>query len=229
MSTPTFPPGRGTGTCSTYYYVLYYYISIGKRVELTIYDKHEICLSQDSVKAIREKYGITRRTVHAIRATGILIYQKLINRDMGSQHRFNTKGGDYNDPKYVTYNKAEAMCEVYRACEKAYYLWCPLTKSIVIDLISQKKTGLTSVSALEDTYRGAGIKVEWGLKFVNVVQFCKIIAHWIAPTELCVLGSLKLCNFYVHIFWYHISLFSFSEITFFYQKMPQKRPWSTER
>ena len=125
-----------------------------QRVELTIYDKREICRSQDSVKAIREKYGISQRTVYDIRATGILNYQKLINRDMGNQHRnrgFNTKGGDYNDPESVTYNKAEAMCEVHRACEKASSLWCPLTKSIVIDLIRQN-TKLTSVSALKDTY-----------------------------------------------------------------------------
>ena len=119
-----------------------------QRVELTIYDKREICRTQDSVKAIREKYGISRRTVYDIRATGILNYQKLINRDMGNQHRnrgFNTKGGDYNDPESVTYNKAEAMCEVHRACEKASSLWCPLTKSIVIYLIRQN-TKLTSVS-----------------------------------------------------------------------------------
>ena len=48
--------------------------------------------------------------------------------------------------------------------------------------------------------QGCGSKGGGGLKFVKVVEFWKIIAHWIALTELCVLGELKSCDFNVHIF-----------------------------
>ena len=126
-----------------------------QRTELTIFEKREICRSQSSVKQIEQKYGISRRAVYEIRKTGIDHYQKLINRNMGNQHRnrgFNERGGDYSDANAEVYDKAEAMLSVHRACEQASALWCPLTKSMVIDLIRQK-TRLTSITALEDTYQ----------------------------------------------------------------------------
>ena len=60
-----------------------------------------------------------------------------------------------------------------------------------------KKTSLTLEFIL---IRGCGSKGGGGLKFVKVVQFWKIIAHWIALTELYVLGALKSCDLNVHIF-----------------------------
>ena len=124
------------------------------RTELNIYEKREICRSTLSVKRIREKYGISRSGVYEIRSHGMSYFQKLIDRSMGSNHRnraFNVRGGDYNDPEAVCYNKSEAMERVHRSCVQASSLWCPLTRNIVIDMIRQN-TGLTSISALEDTY-----------------------------------------------------------------------------
>ena len=43
------------------------------------------------------------------------------------------------------------MERVHRACEQASSLSCPLTKTIVMDMI-REHTGLTSVNALEETY-----------------------------------------------------------------------------
>ena len=71
-----------------------------QRTELTIFEKREICRSQSSVKQIEQKYGISRRAVYEIRKTGIDHYQKLINRNMGNQHRnrgFKKRVGDYSD------------------------------------------------------------------------------------------------------------------------------------
>ena len=124
------------------------------RTELNIYEKREICRSTLSVKRIREKYGISRSGVYEIRSHGMSYFQKLIDRSMGNNHRnraFNVRGGDYNDPEAACYNKSEAMERVHRSCVQASSLWCPLIRNIVIDMIRQN-TGLTSISALEDTY-----------------------------------------------------------------------------
>ena len=58
------------------------------------------------------------------------------------------KGGDYNDPDAVVYDKATAMRRVHASCEQASSLWCPLTRSIVIHV--GLNTGLTSMNALQD-------------------------------------------------------------------------------
>ena len=101
-----------------------------------------------------KKYDLSRSSVYEIRSKGLNYYQTIINSSRGRSCRnrgFNTKGGDYNNPDAVVYDKAAAMRRVHASCEQASSLWCPLTRSIVIDMI-RLSTGLTSMNALEDTY-----------------------------------------------------------------------------